>query len=479
MDDSSIFKQKMNKTFDLIDVRLICGSEEVQVPYATGFLDKGIYTFETRIADYQFYERCKNKYFKLLGESARHKIEAYGLYISSYQWHSGLITFYCDHVIKLISTFSGEFRERDVSDDNDRVFGFEIEGLKMAFMDKTEIQRFRNDGQIDDFFNWDFDHTRCLTCLRQPNLDSDIYIQFSSNILNGNIIGEFLDKPGSNTVSNKNFNYIKTELINFLAFINGNDIQLRKIFSGDFQSISKKDIIDAEIVTIYSIGELPEQANSEYLPINNDHSYSSRIFPHLFLNCFDKYLTYNNQFDLNGLVASLNDATNTTRAKERFYILITALEKLANNYASSQSTTKSLFSDNFFNDNLKKQFLTILEASKASIRKENPAAYNILKSRIGGLNRITKNDTKQKLYQLFDYTGIEVNSYIIHLVETGRNEAVHEGKVGENHQDALTAYLKLDHLLRDILLNIIGYDRMRKPRISYQDKYPYPTPWSN
>jgi hypothetical protein len=177
-------------------------------------------------------------------------------------------------------------------------------------------------------------------------------------------------------------------------------------------------------------------------------------------------------------VDSINQAHQTSGPKEQYFILITALEKIVNNFHKTSLTSETLIESDFFDNTVKGELLQTLEKHRAKIKGYNTIAFDILKSRIGGLNRRKKNDNKQKFYEFFQFCKIGVSPYLTNLIEIERNQAVHEGKVGNDYNEELAAYLKLDHLLRDIILNLIGYDRIRNPKLYYQKPFPYKTPWS-
>ena len=84
-----------------------------------------------------------------------------------------------------------------------------------------------------------------------------------------------------------------------------------------------------------------------------------------------------------------------------------------------------------------------------------------------GFNSIeSKPDTDEKFYELFKYSGIKKSPEIEQLV-TQRHFAIHEGDIGKSTKDKWRFYFKLDHILRDIILNRIGYDGVRKRQIDF------------
>jgi len=98
---------------------------------------------------------------------------------------------------------------------------------------------------------------------------------------------------------------------------------------------------------------------------------------------------------------------------------------------------------------------------------DNSSAWAIFKSKIGNINKSNKAETSQKLYELFTYSKIPINSEVENLIETERNQAVHEGVIGMTEQDRIKNYWKLDHILRDIILNLIDYKSYRNYNYKY------------
>jgi hypothetical protein len=82
-------------------------------------------------------------------------------------------------------------------------------------------------------------------------------------------------------------------------------------------------------------------------------------------------------------------------------------------------------------------------------------AYNDLGSRLCGIN-YRRIDTNEKFFKLFEHAGIPRPEKIEKLVWQ-RHKAIHEGKIGKRIDDKRSFYFHLDHLLRKIIMNRIGY----------------------
>ena len=75
--------------------------------------------------------------------------------------------------------------------------------------------------------------------------------------------------------------------------------------------------------------------------------------------------------------------------------------------------------------------------------------------------------TSKTIYDFLVFAKIPINKNVISLVKKERNMAVHEGKIGNKDEDMYQSYLKLDHILRDSILNIIGYFSYRNRNYLY------------
>jgi len=470
-----------NKLYRIIDATLECKGDSLKISYAICFEENGIFSFDTRVTDMEFYKKYRNSYIALHGlTDDHHRIEAKGLFISSFKMPSGSIILTCDRFIRIIKSWNGELIKEYIpfTVNHSRVYGIELEGLKMHFSDRTDIERYRKYGKIEDLIDFKFDHNQCGLLIKDESLEKYYSVLFSAHSQNDNILVEFVSQSGHHDLFYEDYKRIRSTFIQFLSFINGAHILLRKEFTGNFHSLPGMGNVETEITSTYSRKPLDKQYYSDYLPINQDHTMTDRILPILMLKGFNNYYKFNKTLDLNALVASLNDAYQTSGSRERYYILITALERIVNNFIKPNQKSNNLLETDFFNNTLKAELLKTIENYRSEIKSQNNAAYDIFKSRIGGLNKLRENDNKQKFYQFFDFCKIDGSPYIINLIEVERNQAVHEGKVGNDDNEAYTLYLKLDHLLRDIVLNLIDYDRIRKPLVHYQTPYPYSTPWS-
>ncbi len=125
-----------------------------------------------------------------------------------------------------------------------------------------------------------------------------------------------------------------------------------------------------------------------------------------------------------------------------------------------------MIDNNAWENTIKPSLIEILDEKKPTINSTNKNAYSIFKCQIGDLNR-RKNSTVQKMYDLLEFGCIPRNENVENLVNIERHNAVHNGVFGENTTEMLINYQKLDHIIRDIILNIIDYRNLRKSVYEY------------
>jgi hypothetical protein len=458
----------MRNLYTIIKGLVIAKKETCEIPFALVFFENGIYYIETFLNDPTFFERHKNSQeFFLTGKTEKgYDIECSGLYWSNYHYNNQKVTFICEDYIRLINNKNKD----QIKNELNPIYLIEIEGMKMQFSDHTEIKKFRNAGEVDEILNFEFDHTTSTFILNHPNIVGNCYnILFFKNPENENILIDFDNKGGNCRLYYENYLMFKKELISFLSFINGAQIYVRKEFTGTFLTIKglhRK--YDAQIIYLYSFAKKIERHYNNYLPINYHHSDTHKIFSGMFIFGFDKYYQLNKILDFNSLVFSLN-STSAFGLDERYYILITALERISRNYSKSlPQKSDNLINKGLFENKIKPKLNEVIEKFKNDIINENRSAWNIFSSKIGNLNKRNITETTQKLYYFLNYAKIKINSNVTNLVENERDAAVHEGIIGSNDQERILNYLKLDHILRDIILNLIEYKGPRKREFDYE-----------
>ena len=438
-----------------------------KLPFALIFEENGIYFLETFLIK-DFYDTGDfSNTFDLFGITEKgYEIEIKELTFTLYQHHNYKAKFVCRNFIKLTEIENSSIDE--TSDDmDDSILFIEIEGFNTKFANHTETKSYRQYGEIDEF-NLSFDYTSCLLIIDITGFKENRFqLIFSKSKNNDNILIDFTKTYGYNRLSFTHFQSFKKQFISFLSMINGGNVIIRKELTGNSY---KNDGSDSQIVYNYSFLRRPNSHTSDYIPINEHHSYSSLIFGQIFLNCFNSFYHYDVKFDLASTINSINSSYTTSGIQQAYSILINALEKFSSNYHKSNNVfDENLIEVEIWEKTLKNPFLKLLEDHKSVINSTNKNAYAILKSKIGELNR-SKNSTVQKMYELLEFGCIPINENVENLVTKERHTAVHKGEFGLNDTEMFINYQKLDHILRDLILNIIGYKSYRKSILEYASK---------
>ncbi|WP_117881956.1 hypothetical protein [Aureibaculum luteum] len=448
-------------------------SEECVIQFALVSEKKGVYSVETFLSDPTFFERTDNSYYySLVGITEKgYDIEISGLFCSTYTENNQKAKFKCYGNIKLEDNKKERPKQESYEDVEDNfIYAIEIDGLKIEFSDSTTINEYRNGSQINKFGNFKFDHTSIGFFINHKDFICNFFnMVLTRNTRNKNILIDFRDPSSSCRLLYKNYLKFRDELLSFLSFINGSIVILKKEYTGWY--ISEKGLgektLDAQLVNLYSRKEITKISSSDYLPINDYRGDTNEVFSKMFFQGFDKFYHLGQELDFKSLILSLN-STNEINIEERYFILITALEKVSKNHLHNSTDTPSeLISTELFKNTIQAKIIETIKKFKDEIDKENKTAWSIFLSKIGNLNKLHKGETTNKLYSFLNYAKIPLNEEVKSLVNIERNIAVHEGDFGENDNERLKNYYKLDHILRDCILNLINYDGVRKRRFNY------------
>lgn len=462
----------MRNIYTIVNGYVENDNQKCVIPFALIFRQDGVFYIETFFSDADFYEKTKGlNYFKLYGKTEKgYDIECVGLFCTQYQYNNQKVTFVCDKFIKLINNKDeGPNVENSMSVETPIYFS-EIEGLRMKFGNYTETEKYRNSGKVDNLLNLDFDHTDFTFTINHPEILGNHYkVVLIKNPENENYLLDFRDYKGYSKLTYKKYLIIRNDLFSLLSFVNGGQINLRKeLFGETLTTKSANKGFDAQTVIIYSFKKVEEFHCNDYLLIDKHHSYTSEIFRNMFLMGFDKFYHLNKTLDFSALIFSLN-STNNVGLNERYFILITALERISKDFANNNSDTSlKLIDDNYFTNSIKPEIIQLLSKHKTNINNFNKSAWDIFNSKVGNLNRRNNSETSQKLYELLNYANIKISESVVTLVEKERNSAVHEGIIGADDKERIKNYWKLDHVLRDIILNLIGYNGIRNRKYEYE-----------
>jgi hypothetical protein len=457
----------MNLVYTVVKGQLSCGDHVATFPFALVFENNGFYSVQTFLPDKSFYETTRLQDYRLTGTTEKgYDIEIVELFMRNFRYDNLKIDLDCYGKITLTDN-------RDVSDapedGKNSIYIVELEGLKMKFARHTEVTRYRDGKKIGGIGDIHFDYTDCSMIINfSPAAGNHYKLVFTKNPFNDNILLEFSQDEGYSRMTFANYLLIKPVLVSFLSFMNGGDVFVRKEMTGFYVTMSGEVYRNAQIVHLYSMkGEFVEH-RSNFLPINENHSYSKQIIPHLFINCFDAYYQLNSQLDFISLVFSLNNSTQTAGLNEKYYILITALERLAFKYAATQQQKESTWlSGELFDEHIQPELFAVLEIYKQQMMQENAEAWEVLNKKIADLNKNSPASVGRRLADLFSYAGITINKEVKNLIKKERHRSVHEGVIGSDETESISNYWKLDHILRDIILNLINYQRRRNYVFKY------------
>lgn len=447
---------------------LECEEEKLDIPFALVFLENGIYRIEILLPNNDFYNKYKfNYYYKLFGITEKnYAIECTGLELTSHDSGTNKVIFICDNSIKLTKK---DRNQPEIEDKKTReqIFFVELENFKTKFGNFTHINRSNNLGENDNFFdNSILDHTE-TAWITDDIENNGNYFKFKiiQKQNSENILIDFRSNEGYCKLYYDDYLKIKKDLISILSFINGGIVIVRSELTGDYYSQSNNGF-DSHKKINYSKEIIKDYSHNNYIEINSHHSYSDSIFREIFFKCFRKFQKLNKLLDFDSLIFSLNIASQSKGLDERYFILITALERITKKYSTLNIDDNSFFIDNeIFETEIKVNLIEALEKVKAI----NPNSWGIMKSVVSNLNK-KNNGTKKSLHAFLNYARIPINENVQNLIGSERNNAVHEGKIGESFEDRHKNYLKLDHILRDVILNSIGYFSYRNRKYLYATK---------
>lgn len=437
--------------------------KQCELPFALVFKENGVFYLETFLEENFFVDDDFSCRFNLEGLTEKgYEIEIKDLTFLLFKHDNNKAKFVCRNYIKLKAPENDFPKKDNVKEDS--IFFIELEGFKTKFADHTEIKKYRQYGEVKDI-NVNFDHTTCAMHIQIDGYEENYFhLVFINAKSNENILIDFTKNGGYGRLSYNHFLKFKRQFLGFLSLLNGGDVHIRRELTGSFY---RTDGSDSHIAYNYSFTEKSNYNTSDYVPINEHHSYSSSIFSQSFLKCFNNYYHEDIRLELSSIVSSINSAYSTPGIHEAYSILINALEKICSNYQKVVGDFEEYIVDNeIWEENIKLLLLETLESNKSLINSSNKNALNIFKSKIGDLNR-RKNSTVQKMYDLFKYGCIPLNDNVENLVTKERHQAVHNGVFGENSNEMFLNYKKLDYILRDLVLNIINYRSYRNVVYEY------------
>ena len=449
----------MNLKYTITEGTIIGDNKSCEITFALVSEDDGVYFVETFLNE-EFYEDTYfSKKFSLIGQTEKgYQIEIEDLTFTLFKHHNHKAKFVCRNFVKLIE-IERNSQDEDSKENEDNIHFVEIEGFKTKFANHTEIKKYRQYGKVDEL-NMNFDYTSCSLYIQIENYEENYFhLVFSQSKKDDTILIDFTKNEGYGNLTYKHFQLFKKQFLAFLSFLNGANVSIKRELIGNFYAI---DGSDSHIVYNYSFTKKSNPYTSDYIPINDHHSYSSSIFQTAFIYSFNEFYHNDLKLDLVSTVSSLNSAFATPGINQSYPILINALEKLSTNYQMlCESFNENLIDNKVWEESVKPNLIKVLETYKSDINSTNIDAFKIFKSKLGDLNR-RKNSTVQKMYDLLNFGCIPINQNVENLITNERHSAVHKGEFGKNFTEMFINYQKLDHILRDIILNIIDYRSYRR-----------------
>lgn len=430
-----------------------------EIPFALVFQENGVFFVETFLQEGFFDREDFFKEFSLFGVTEQgFDIAVSGLNFKKYKSNNCKARFICRNFVKLIDQRRKSSQILNINKDDEILF-LEIEGLKIEFADRTDIRQYRGYGQTDDL-NVNFDHTSCRMYIQVEGFEENYFhLVFSEAKEKGVIQINFTKTRGYSHLTFEHYQTFKKEFIAFLSFLNGGQVLVRRELVGGFY---KNDGSDSQIVYNYSFNKISTNDVSDYVPINKHHSFSSRIFSHVFIDCFNNFYHQNKTLDLISIVDYINTSFSTSGVRQAYSVLINALEKICSDYVKSNNHFDEFMMDNeIWEESIRIELYKVLDVNRRLINSVNKNTYNSFKSKVGGMNR-RNNSTVQKMFDLLQYGNIPINNNVQNLVNKERHTAVHKAEFGETKRERLINYYKLDHVLRDLILNIIDYRQDRQ-----------------
>lgn len=430
---------------------------EFQIKFGLVFEENGMFYVDLYIdGDSSFKVLAENPIFRqkinvvCTTEDDNH-LEIKGLHISYLNPHNMKIKLTCHDC--LIHT-----KKKDWDDQIQKPIGstpiyyLEIEGLNIEFSEFTQSKVIRGTQEVKKLM--DRNHSTALLVIDQMMYNNQT---FSINSETGNIIVEF-DNEESNKLTYDKFFEIKEDYISFLSFLNGATAKIKKVYTGNYVTMGMySHTYSSEIIIIHSFEEINNKSYNDYIPLGERRqNVPENILSLGFLFSFNKFREWNKKIDLRSIIYYLNTSQKINSAEEKFFIEIIAFERLTTLYAINQGHVDERLPDANDFVNIKQEFFDLLDTHKAKFG----ANYGKAKGILGNLNQVKRLSTNDKMFGILDDLKIIPDDDIRELINIVRNDAVHEGRIGEG-LDAIKNMYLLNELLYEIILRLIDY---RGPR---------------
>jgi hypothetical protein len=454
--------------------------QTLDIPFDFGlvFEEEGIFYIDVYVAEqFDLLSFMNNKekiylndnFFLKAKTDKKNELEATELSLRNITPHQSFIKLQSYGFIKhteVRENYVGKEKE-DNTDQMQTLFFLEIEGLRIEYTDLTETIKARGGVKINEFNDWERDHTSAVLIYNSPTKIG--YNNFKFTFFpceSGNNI--YVELPnyrdnGPNVLFYDVYKEFKRDLVFFLSFLNGAEVAIRKEFIGGFYNIGK---VNSQTIISYSFKTIKTESYNKYIPLNNPFNRVDHILGYAFIHCFNQFVLENKKLDLNSIIFYLNGAEQAGSIEEKFFVQIIAFERLAQKYVESIENSDSFIIDDSTYKPIKDELLLVLNKySKGNLKN----SIDNLKGKIGDLNKVKRTSTEYKFKKLLEYSKINITPEIQVIIDEARHKSVHHGEIGQGN-DGIKNYLVLDELLRDIILNIINYDRARISRYRYKSE---------
>src|SRR5690554_6213063 len=265
------------------------------------------------------------------------------------------------------------------------------------------------------------------------------------------IIDFHVDKQNYSSLEYEDWLHIKNDFIHFLSFFNGAAVIVKNEYYGETYQLSK---IDSAKINYYSFNDKLHRPNkwSDFFLLDSDE-YCSYNYLQKAFDRFSDYIELNKKLDLNTIIWYLNFSYRNISMEERIFIQTITLERLSKFFFESQNVKKHelLINETIF-DEIKKEIFSVLEKYKKQVSQKE---LDDLKSKIGGVNQVNRNETIEQFKYLITSLGIPISEDIEKLLES-RHKIIHEGDIGE-YETGKNHYFLMDELLRGVVGKLIGY----------------------
>lgn len=453
--------------------RIVSGrltAQEIEIPFTFGLVyeDNGVYSVDFHISeDFSLEEYSKkpweyrhNLYADCITDE-KDRLEIKGLHFGSIYFSYSKISLIChDCLIHRANSKHLIIDENSTTKIPDPIYYIELEGMDLEFCDHSEIKETRYFGNGEAFRKIERNYT-----------STEIYSEFSlyrqyfyRSRSNGNIIADFTDII-NHTLTYEKYLQLKNDYVPFLSFLNGATVRVRAEYLGEYYT-SDKENLNSEIIVTYSFDKITNTRYNNYIPLNKRlTNVPDNILGSAFMFSFDKFREWNDKLELSTIIYYLNTVEKINNAEERFFIQIIAFEKLTAMYAKNSGYATEIIPDEEEFKGIKKEFFDLLEKHKNSFGTN----FNNAKSALGNLNRNNKLSTKGKMYAILNDLNFVISDDINELIDEIRNNAIHEGHIGDGEKGVLNMYL-LNELIHEIILRLINYKSIRYNRYVLDDK---------